>query len=85
VSPCEYTETDAAILKRRHEDLEVLYEMLKTLPEQEANELLVRIRTGAELSEVVEQAKGGTLLVQLSLARGEKAGRKVSITDILNT
>jgi hypothetical protein len=73
------------VQKRRHEDLEALYEMLKTLPEQEANELLVRIRAGGELSEVVEQAKGGTLLVQLSLTRSEATARKVSITDILNT
>lgn len=75
------------IIKRRHEDLEALYGMLKTLPEQEASELLVRIRAGGELSEVVEQAKGGTLLVQLSLAKSEKmqVARKLSLTDILNT
>ncbi|KAH7095702.1 hypothetical protein FB567DRAFT_543986 [Paraphoma chrysanthemicola] len=41
-SECHYTETETALLKRKHEDLEALFDMFRTFPEQEANNLLAR-------------------------------------------
>ncbi|KAH7414147.1 hypothetical protein DE146DRAFT_19104 [Phaeosphaeria sp. MPI-PUGE-AT-0046c] len=64
-SPCQYTETETAIQKRRHEALEALFEMLKSFPESEANALLARVRTGADPSLLVEQVTHGTLLMQM--------------------
>jgi hypothetical protein len=64
-TPCQYTETETVILKRKHEDLEALFNMLKSFPEQEATALLARVRAGADPSMLVEQVKHGSLLMQL--------------------
>ncbi|KAF2031963.1 hypothetical protein EK21DRAFT_87575 [Setomelanomma holmii] len=65
-SECHYTETETALLKRKHEDLEELFSMFRNFPEQEANDLLARIRAGMEPSQLVEQVKHGSVLMQLS-------------------
>ncbi|KAH7080265.1 hypothetical protein BKA63DRAFT_239519 [Paraphoma chrysanthemicola] len=65
-SECHYTETETALLKRKHEDLEALFDMFRTFPEQEANNLLARIRAGMEPSMLVEQVRHGSVLMQLS-------------------
>jgi hypothetical protein len=51
--------------KRKHEDLETLFEMLKSFPEPEANALLARVRAGADPSLLVEQVRHGSMLMQL--------------------
>jgi hypothetical protein len=53
------------MLKRKHEDLEALFDMLKSFPEQEATALLARVRAGADPGMLVEQVKHGSLLMQL--------------------
>jgi hypothetical protein len=75
------------MLRRKHEDLETLFDMLKTLPQQEAEQLLANIRAGGDAGDLVEQVRGGKLLVQLSLAKSggkEREDRRVSITQLLN-
>jgi hypothetical protein len=74
------------MMRRKHEDLETLFEMLKTLPQREAEQLFVKIRAGGEVGDIVEQVKGGSLLMQLSMAkrRKEKDDRRLSITRLLN-
>jgi adenine-specific DNA glycosylase len=64
-SQCQYTETETAILKRKHEDLETLFDMLKSFPEPEANNLLARVRAGTDPSLLVEQVRHGSLLMQM--------------------
>ncbi|KAF1911756.1 hypothetical protein BDU57DRAFT_85766 [Ampelomyces quisqualis] len=64
-SPCQYTETETAMQKRKHEDLETLFEMLKSFSEPEANALLSRVRAGADPSLLVEQVRHGSMLMQL--------------------
>jgi hypothetical protein len=64
-SQCQYTETETAILKRKHEDLEALFDMLKSFPESEANNLLARVRAGTDPSLLVEQVRHGSLLMQM--------------------
>ncbi|KAH4774753.1 hypothetical protein HBI81_041820 [Parastagonospora nodorum] len=74
-SPCQYTETETAMQKRKHEDLEALFDMFKTLAEPEANALLARIRAGADPSLLVEQVKHGNMLMQLlSSSQGGPGG-----------
>lgn len=65
-SECLYTETETVQLRRRHEDLETLLEMLRTFPEQEAADLLARIRSGIDPSVLVEQVRLGNMLMSLS-------------------
>jgi hypothetical protein len=62
---CQYTETETAIQKRRHEALETLFEMLKSFPKSEADALYARVRAGADPSLLVEQVTHGTLLMQM--------------------
>lgn len=66
---CQYTETETALQKRKHEDLEALFDMLRSFPEQEANALLARVRAGADPSLLVEQVKHGSVLMQLLSSR----------------
>jgi len=54
------------MMKRKHEDLEALLDMLKSFPEQEAIDLLVRIRAGVHPSLLVEQVRHGSVLMSLS-------------------
>jgi len=61
--------------KRKHEDLEALFDLFKTLKEPEANALLVRIRAGQDPSMLVEQVKHGNMLMQLlSSSQGVSGG-----------
>jgi hypothetical protein len=71
---CQYTETDTAMRKSRHEALEALFEMLKSFPESEANALLARIRAGATPSLLVEQVTHGTLLMEMHSSNHRSSG-----------
>jgi hypothetical protein len=73
-SVCCYTETEARQVRRKYEDLrnkrnayEELFELLKALPEQETTEVLRRIKAGVDVATLVNHAKDGDLLIQLSL------------------
>ncbi|CBX92637.1 predicted protein [Plenodomus lingam JN3] len=67
-SACQYTETESTQTKRRRADVEELFELLRTLPEESAFELLARIRAGADTRELVETMQYGNLLVQFASA-----------------
>ncbi|KAH8731089.1 hypothetical protein GQ44DRAFT_699339 [Phaeosphaeriaceae sp. PMI808] len=69
---CEYTNTGNGMLKRRHEDLEALWHMLRSFPLREAKELFARIRAGAEPGFLVEQVRHGSMLVSLSGSQGSR-------------
>lgn len=64
------------MLKRRHEDFEALLEMLKTFPQQEAENLLARIRSGIDPSILVEQVRHGSLLMSLSLQQSSSQSQE---------
>ena len=53
-------------MKRKHADLEELFELLRSLPEEEALSLFAKIRAGGEPQEIMDQARHGTVLVQLA-------------------
>lgn len=55
-------------MKRKHADLEEIFELMKTLPDKEAAELFGRIRAGVEPRDLVEQVHHGNALVQLACA-----------------
>ncbi|KAK3330184.1 hypothetical protein B0H66DRAFT_48791 [Apodospora peruviana] len=68
------TETHAQALKRKFNELqsqtsvyERLYDVLRGRSEQEANEVLQRIRRGADLESVLRQVNYGDVLLQLAL------------------
>ncbi|KAF2856148.1 hypothetical protein T440DRAFT_494957 [Plenodomus tracheiphilus IPT5] len=65
---CRYTETESTQTKRRHADLEELFELLRTLPEEDSIKLLARIRAGADTRDLVETIRHGNLLVQFASA-----------------
>ncbi|KAI8936430.1 hypothetical protein NX059_006838 [Plenodomus lindquistii] len=67
-SDCRYTETESTQTKRRHADIEELFELLRTLPEEDAFELLARIRAGTDTRDLVETIQHGNLLVQFASA-----------------
>lgn len=67
-SGCQYTETESTQTKRRHADLEELFDLLKTLPEEDSLELLGRIRAGIDSRDLLEQIQHGSLLVQFASA-----------------
>jgi hypothetical protein len=54
--------------------LEALFDMFRTFPEQEANDLLARIRAGMEPSMLVEQVRHGSVLMQLSSSSSSGSG-----------
>ena len=82
-SDCQYTETETTQTKRRHADLEELFELMKNLPEEEAYALYGRIRAGVEPRELVEQVHHGSVLVQLASASasGSQESRKSSLSS----
>jgi hypothetical protein len=51
--------------KRKHEDLEALFDMLRSFPKEEANELLARVRAGQDPSLLVEQVRTGSVLMEI--------------------
>jgi hypothetical protein len=76
--PCLYTtkpgETEAQARNRVHCELkkkasasEQILELLTTLPEQDAQTVLQRIRAGNDLSSIISQAAEGDLLLQMSV------------------
>lgn len=67
-SDCQYTETELTQIKRRRADVEELFELLRTLPEESAFELLARIRAGADTRDLVETMQYGNLLVKFASA-----------------
>ena len=53
-------------MKRKHADLEDLFKLLRSLPDEEAQGLFGKIRTGVEPQELMDQARHGTVLMQLA-------------------
>ncbi|KAH7388603.1 hypothetical protein BKA66DRAFT_386227, partial [Pyrenochaeta sp. MPI-SDFR-AT-0127] len=79
-SDCQYLETETTQVKRKHADLEEIFELMRTLPDKEAAELFGRIRAGVEPRDLVEQVQHGNVLVQLACASasGSQESRKSS-------
>ena len=69
-SHCQYTETENTQTKRKHQDLEGLFELLKSLPEDNASEILGRIRAGVEPRDIVETVTHGNMLMQFASTLG---------------
>jgi hypothetical protein len=63
-------------MKRKHQDLEELFELLKSLPYEDASETLGRIRAGEEPRDIVETVTHGNVLMQIATETG---GSKSSI------
>ena len=55
-----HSPADEPTLRRKFEELETVFDLLKSLPDQEANALLQRLRGGAEVADVVAQTKTGS-------------------------
>ncbi|KAK8023542.1 hypothetical protein PG993_011608 [Apiospora rasikravindrae] len=74
--PCRYREiVTSEALKKTNDDLrdrgnanEEILQLLKSLPDQEAHDVLARLRTGTSVSTIVNQVKAGDLLLQLAVA-----------------
>ncbi|KAG5982343.1 hypothetical protein E4U55_002034 [Claviceps digitariae] len=68
--PCQYTtnpgETKVQALKRNYWEQQELLELMKNLPEQDAQEILHRIRTGADPGGILQHVKAGGVLVQMA-------------------
>lgn len=45
-----------------------LFDLIKNMPEQDALEIVRRLRAGADAEGIINQVRDGTLLIQLSLA-----------------
>ncbi|KAF1837549.1 hypothetical protein BDW02DRAFT_565835 [Decorospora gaudefroyi] len=73
-SHCQYTETETTQTKRKHHDLEELFELLKSLSDEEASELLGRIRAGVEPRDIVETVTHGNMLMQFASSSGSASG-----------
>jgi hypothetical protein len=56
--------------KRKHQDLEELFELLKSLPDEDASEILGIIRAGVAPRDIVEAVRHGNMLVQLASTFG---------------
>ncbi|KAK8023274.1 Nitrogen assimilation transcription factor nit-4 [Apiospora marii] len=73
---CRYRElVTPELLKQTNNDLrdrgnanEEILQLLKNLPDQEAQDVLARLRSGASVSTIVNQVKAGDLLLQLAVA-----------------
>ncbi|KAK8877777.1 C6 transcription factor [Apiospora arundinis] len=73
---CRYREiVTSETLKQSNHDLrdrghanEEILQLLKNLPDQEAHDVLARLRSGASVSTIVNQVKAGDLLLQLAVA-----------------
>lgn len=55
-------------LQDRSKDHEELIELLKTLPDQEAQFVLQKLRSGSGISAILNQVKAGDLLLQLAVS-----------------
>jgi len=71
---CRSTETETRKVKRIHEEMnrrlnahEELFELLRTMPEQDAAELFRRIRAGSDAATILTHVRDGGLLIRLSL------------------
>lgn len=58
-----------------------MFELLKSLPDEDANEILARIRAGVEPREIVDSVKHGHLLVQFAATFGDSRGIVSSEVD----
>ncbi|PVH92895.1 hypothetical protein DM02DRAFT_604691 [Periconia macrospinosa] len=74
VTDCQYAETDSRQIRRRYDQLkekhnahEELIEMLQTMPEREAMEILRRIRAGDNVQAILQHVQEGNLLMELSV------------------
>jgi hypothetical protein len=57
--------------------LEELFELLKSLPDEEAGEVLARIRAGVNPRDIIDSVKHGHMLVQFASTFGS-SGHSVS-------
>lgn len=80
-SLCQYSETENTQTKRRHQDLEELFELLKSLPNEDASELLARIRAGMDPKEIVDSVRHGNMLMQFASTVGDNRGNVSSEAD----
>ncbi|KAL6706465.1 hypothetical protein ACN47E_005404 [Coniothyrium glycines] len=82
-SDCQYLETETTQTKRRHADLEDLFELLKTLPDEDALDLLSKIRSGVDIGDLVLMVQHGSLLIELasSASRSQSRGSQDSSKD----
>ncbi|CAI6315083.1 unnamed protein product [Periconia digitata] len=71
---CRYTQTEARKVRQKYEDLqkrqsahEELLSLMRTLPEQDATELFLRVRAGGDSATIVKHVQDGNLLLQLQL------------------
>jgi hypothetical protein len=69
-----FTETETTQTKRKHQDLEELFELLKSLSDEDASELLGRIRAGVEPRDIVETVTHGNMLMQFASASESSRG-----------
>ncbi|CAA9956667.1 Zn-C6 fungal-type DNA-binding domain protein [Pyrenophora teres f. maculata] len=72
--PCVYTETESRQVKRKYQELrekrsayEKLFDLIKTMSEPDAIDVLRRIRAGGNVQAILNQINDGNLLMQLSL------------------
>jgi len=55
--------------------------MLKSLPDEEASEVLARIRAGVDPRDIIDSVKHGNMLVQFAATFGESRGSVSSEVD----
>ncbi|PVI08060.1 hypothetical protein DM02DRAFT_608166 [Periconia macrospinosa] len=72
---CEYPDTESRQVRQRYEQLqqqksahEELVELLKNAPEQDASDIVRRLRAGMDVASIVNYVRDGNLLLQLALA-----------------
>jgi hypothetical protein len=84
---CHYraSDQDLRVLKRKCDELEEnagiyeqLYHFLRSLPEQESNGILLKLREGADAATVIQQVKDGDLLVQIRSTRSNSHAKAMS-------
>ncbi|KAJ8129557.1 hypothetical protein O1611_g4074 [Lasiodiplodia mahajangana] len=76
---CHYVtqpgETSGQALKRKYDELgdraaahEEMFDLLRTLPEQDAQNVLQRIRSGTDIVSIIDHVRAGNLLLELTVA-----------------
>ncbi|PVI01196.1 hypothetical protein DM02DRAFT_717996 [Periconia macrospinosa] len=71
---CRYFQSEARKARQKYDDLkqrrsdhEELLTLMRTLPEQDAANLFLRVRAGGDITTIVNHVKDGNLLLQLQL------------------
>ncbi|KAF2621406.1 hypothetical protein BU25DRAFT_354482, partial [Macroventuria anomochaeta] len=66
---CTYTESEACVANFERQ-LEKVFELMRSMPEQDALEVFRRVRMNDKIEDILAHVKEGDLLVQLSLVPG---------------